>query len=197
MKLVIYLALALALGAGIAAAADEKSIDVNEYTIPEPGRIQITGALSTASPMWNRGFGTGLYSLACAFPLTDSGADGQYYDVYCVEATDQSPIEIVVNSNGTTIGDTTLFLYCDPFNPATPLANAVFYDDDDGVSLLSAFMLSDNIVLPPGTSYWLVISTFSGGITGSYAIDTSANVVLCGGVGAEATDWSSIKGLFR
>jgi len=197
MKLVMTLALALVAVAGIAVAAGEKEADVRDVVMQEPGRIQITGTLDSSSPMWNRGYGSGAYSLACAFPLTDSSADGQYYDLFCVESTDQNPIQIEVDAGSTTIGDTTMFLFCDPFNPNTPLLNAVFYDDDDGDGLTSAFTLADNIMLPPGTDYWLVLSTFSGGVTGNFTLNTSDNVILCGGVPIDNHDWTTVKGLFR
>lgn len=196
MKKAIVLILALSLVAGLATAKDEKIPD-GDYVMDAPSRIQITGMLDGSSPTWNRAFGSGAASPDCMFQLTDSGNDGQYYDQICITTTDDTPIEIVVDAGGTTIGDTTLHLYCANFDAGDPLANCVYYDDDGGDGLLSAIVLADNVVLPPGTEYWLVLSTFSGGDMGSFTINTSDNVALCGGVGTEATDWSNLKSLFR
>jgi hypothetical protein len=194
MKLVMTLSLVLI--AAMAFAADEKIID-GDYRIENPSRAEITGELDGNSPTWNRSFGGGVYSPECAFALTLSGNTGQYYDAICIEVTDQNPIEVEVTTDGTTIGDTTLHLFCDPFDASDSTLNAVFYDDDGGAGLLSAFTLDDNIVLAPGATYWLVLSTFSQGAMGTYRIVTSENVTVCGTVSTDATDWSTIKSLFR
>ncbi|MEZ4387732.1 MAG: hypothetical protein R3D98_09180 [Candidatus Krumholzibacteriia bacterium] len=179
------------------AFAEAKRPDVRDAVMQNGSRIVITGMLDSTSPVWNRGFNnTSPPSPSCDFLLSDS-SDGQYYDVFCITSTDQSPIEIIVDPAGTTIGDTHMELYCDPFDPNTPLVNAVFSDDDDGDGLLSAFLLSDGLVLTPGTQYWLVLTTFSAGDQGTFALNTSDNVVLCGGVATESQSWSQIKGLYR
>ena len=69
--------------------------------------------------------------------------------------------------------------------------------DSDGDSLLSAFTLEDNLVLSPGSDYWLVLSTFSPGATGDFTINTSDNVELCGSVANESRSWTELKGLYR
>lgn len=194
MKLVMTLSLVLI--AAVAFAADEKVIE-GDYTIEFPSRAEITGELDGNSPTWNRSFGSGVYSPECAFPLTLSSNTGQYYDAICIEVTDQNPIEVEVTVDGTTINDTTLHLFCDPFDASDSTLNAVFYNDDGGEGLLSAFTLANNIVLDPGATYWLVLSTFSAGDMGTYRIVTSDNVTVCGTVSTDATDWSTIKSLFR
>jgi len=196
MKKAIATMIAVALLAGLAMAADEKIQD-KDYVFDGQSRIQITGTLDSSSPTWNRAFGSGSAMPDCMFGLTDSGADGQYFDQFCITSTDDNPIEIVVNAGGTTIGDTTLHIYCSNFDPNAPLDNCVYYDDDGGDGLLSAITLADNVVLPAGTEYWLILSTFGTGAMGDFVMDTSDNVALCGVVANEATDWSSIKSLFR
>lgn len=193
MRMVITLALVLVAGL---AFANEK-IAEGDYSIQNPSRAEITGELDGSSPTWNRSFGSGVPSPACAFPLTLSSNTGQYYDVICIQVTDQNPIEVEVTPTGTSIGDTTLHLFCDPFDAGNSTANAVYYNDDGGEGLLSAFTAANNVVLAPGATYWLVLSTFSGGATGTYRIVTSDNVTVCGTVDADAVDWSAIKGLFR
>ncbi len=195
MKHVMVLIMVLAAGMAI---ADEKTPDTSEFTMDAGTRIQITGELGDASPIWDRSFGFGDPApTTCDFPFDASSITGQYYDFFCIESTDENPISIAVDPAGTTIGDTTLYLFCDPFDPSMPTSNGAYYDDDGGEGLLSAFLPGDNVILPPGTEYWLVISTFSAGDSGTFAIDTSDNVALCGGVAVEQSDWSSFKGLFE
>lgn len=194
MKMLLTLVLVLA--AGLAIAADEKITEGN-YTIQDPSRTEITGELTTNSPTWHRSFGSGTPSPDCAFPLTLSGNTGQYFDAVCIQVTDENPIEVEVTVDGTTINDTTLHLFCDPFDSTDSLANAVYYNDDGGQGLLSAFSLANNVVLTPGNTYWLVLSTFSAGDMGTYRVVTSDNVILCGTVNIDHTDWSAIKELFR
>jgi hypothetical protein len=193
MKMVITFALVLVAGF---AFANEK-IAEGDYSIQNPSRAEITGELDGNSPTWNRSFGSGVPSPACAFPLSLSANTGQYYDVICVQATDQNPIEVEVTVEGTSINDTTLHLFCEGFDAGNSTANAVYYNDDGGEGLLSAFTAANNVVLAPGTNYWLVLSTFSANDMGTYRIVTSDNVTVCGTVNADAVDWSAIKGLFR
>ncbi len=191
------IALALILAASLALAT-EKVPDASDHALPGGSRIELTGTLDASSPTWNRSFGSATPTPeTCDYPLLDSGNDGQYYDFFCIRATDGEPIEIVVDPDNTGVGDTTLHIFCDPLDPMAPLENAVYYDDDGGEGFLSAIVAEDGVVLLPETDYWLVISTFSPGDTGPFAIGTSDNVALCGGVAVEAADWSSLKGLFR
>ena len=197
MKKAIALILVVVLMAGLAMAKDEKIADI-DYVMDAPSRIQITGMLDSSSPTWNRAFGSGTPSPTdCAFVLTDSGNDGQYYDQMCITSTDDMPIEIVVDGDATEIADTTMYIFCANFDANDPLANVVYYDDDGGDGLYSAINLDDGVILPAGTEYWLVLSTFSAGDMGSFTINTSDNVAMCGSVGTENTDWSSVKGLFK
>ena len=196
MKKVMVTILGVALLAGLAMATDEKIQD-RDYVFNGQSRIQITGTLDASSPTWNRAFGGGAPMVDCMFGLTDSSIDGQTFDQICITSTDDNPIEIVVDADATTIGDTTLHIYCENFDSTMPLDNCVYYDDDGGDGLYSAITLADNVVLPAGTSFWLILSTFGSGDLGNYVIDTSDNVTLCGTVATENTDWSSIKSLFQ
>jgi hypothetical protein len=196
MKKIMLTTLVLALIVS-AAFAETKRPDTKDAVMQEGSRIVLTGELTANSPTWTRAFNNVTPPAPnCDFPLTLSAA-GVYYDAICITVTDQNPGEIIVDAAGTTIGDTHMELYCDPFDPNSPLENAVFSDDDDGDGLMSAFTASDNLVLTPGNQYWLVLTTFSAGATGTYTINTSDNVAICGGVANETQSWSQIKGLYR
>ena len=80
--------------------------------------------------------------------------------------------------------------------PPNSLEQAVFSDDDDGDGLMSAFTLSDSLVLSGG-EYWLVLTTFSAGAMGDFVINTSDNVIICGGVAVENQTWSHLKSIYR
>jgi hypothetical protein len=196
MKKILLMTLALALVLSSMALAEQKRPDVKDGAIQNASRIVLSGTLDANSPTWGRGFNNvDPPAPGCDFPLSDS-SDGQFYEVFCIEVTDQNPVEAIVDAAATTIGDTHMELYCDPFDPANPLENAVFSDDDDGDGLFSAFLLEDNLVLSPGEQYWLVLTTFSPGDTGDFAINTSDNVMMCGGVATEGQSWTEIKGLY-
>ncbi len=175
--------------------ANDKLPDWSEAVPGSDLVVIISGTLGPNSATWDRVFG-GALSLDCNSQVMDSGSDGQYFDAHCIQVTTSAPIEAIVDENLTTIGDTTMTLYCDAFNPVDPLNNVVLYDDDDGAGLLSAFTVGDGITLTPGDTYWLVLSTFSAGDMGDYQINLSDNVVVCGSTPVEAGSWGQIKALF-
>ncbi len=201
MKHAIVTVLLLTLCAAVALAAGDKQPDTQDYVMQAQSRIQITGAFTESSPVWDRGYGFGDPAPeTCDYGLTAAFYQGQYYDMFCVTSTDANPVEFVVSTNGTTLDDTTLHLFCADFDPTMPLAECVYYDDDGGEGLYSAITVEDGVILTPDTEYWLVISNYGvgdDGDMGDFVIDTSDNVELCGGVAVQSTDWSSIKGLFE
>ncbi|MCK5438875.1 MAG: hypothetical protein KAI97_02975 [Gemmatimonadetes bacterium] len=178
------------------ALAELKRPDTKDVVYENPSLMVISGTLDSSSPTWNRGFNNvDPPDLGCNFLMNDS-SDGQFYDVFCITGTDDNPVEIIVDANATTVGDTHMELYCDPFDPMNPLDNAVFSDDDDGDGLMSAFTLEDGLVLSGG-DYWLVLTTFSPGDMGDFTINTSDNVAFCGSVATKTQTWSELKALYR
>jgi len=179
------------------AIAETKQIDTVNATLENASRMVISGTLDDSSPTFTRGFNnTGTPDLNCAYPLNPSSS-GVYYDLFCITSTDDQPIEIIVDDTATTLDDSHMELYCANFDPEDSLNNCVFSDDDDGEGYYSAFTLDDNLVLPAGTEYWLVLTTFSAGDSGDFTINTSDNVELCGGVATESASWDMIKGIYR
>ena len=200
MKHVIALSMVMLLVAAVALAASDKLPDTEDNTIQSPSRIQIAGVITEASPVWDRGYGFGDPSYDCMFELTPAYYQGQYYDMFCFNVSDQMPVEFEVVLDGTLLHDTTMHIFCDPFDAMMPLVNCLYYDDDGGEGLLSAITAEDGVVLAPGVDYWLVISNYGVGDPddmGAFVINTSDNVALCGTVPLQDTDWSSVKGLFR
>lgn len=189
------LSLALILCA-VSAYADEKLPDTMDAVATGP-RIAISGTLTTSSPIYNRVL-TGGPSLVCnANPGLSAVGTAVYYAVHCFVVTDQNPITMILNDAGSSITDTFLTLYCEPFDPLLPRANVIIADDDDGDGFLSAVTLSDNVHLTPGTQYTIVLSTFNNGTIGTYQIDTSTNVMECGPTPAGSATWGHVKSLYR
>jgi len=200
MKVAIVFVLMTLLGAGTALAAGDKLPDTQDFVLQAANRVQIAGSLTDSSPVWDRGYGYNTPEPEnCNYQLVAAYYQGQFYDLHCIRSADMAPVEIVVNPL-TTLDDTTLHIFCAGFDPALPLDNCVFYDDDDGEGLLSAITAGDNVVLTPGVDYWLILSNYGvgdPGDMGDYVIDTSDNVVLCGGVATEHKGWGAIKALYR
>jgi len=147
----------------------------------------ITGSLTTSSPTYNRPEaefegGTDVDS-GCAATNAASTVDGTdvFFDAIPVISPTGGLFEAEVIGAGTTVPDTTLALFCDPFDPAQPTLNQVATDDDGGVGTLSAFTAGDGIVLDANTQYWLVVGTFSNGQTGDYQIDLGGDWRVAGG----------------
>jgi len=201
MRFTTFLLVGLLLFATGTAVAREKTPDVinaaaNTIVVTSTNP-PIFGLLSSQSGTYDRIYNQGAIDTQCGAEVLDSVNDGMYYDILCLQVDDNQPIELIVAAEGTDIIDTVLTLYCSPFDPLFPDQNVVAFDDDSGLNTLSAFTLSDNIVLSPGSEYWLVISTFGANMTGNYVIQPSGNVYDCGAVGDEDTSWGAVKGLYR
>ena len=89
--------------------------------------------------------------------------------------------------------DTVIYLYCDPFDAMNPTVNGVYMDDDDGEGLLSAIFPENGVTLTPGNDYWFVICAYYYTQFGTYTVETSDNVALCGTVGTEDSTWSRLR----
>ncbi len=178
-KLAAAMSIVLLFGTAVGfAGIDEKALMSDTEPGPFRGPVADTysGVLDATSPTWDRIYG-GAVDPACNASVSDSSSDGQYYEVIPIQVTANEDLECEVHSGDIT--DTVIALYCDPFDPANPANNVVAYDDDDGAGNLSAFLATDNITLSPGNTYYLVVSTYSGGVTGSFTVDfTSATVVV-------------------
>ena len=117
----------------------------------------LSGQLDTCDPTFSRpsstsslsGVGTATYYEWQAFTVSATG-------LYTLEMSSSSIID----------DDGVASIYQSVFNPASPLTNILFYNDDTGPGFLPAFV---NVSLTAGTSYILVSTTFENGITGTYS----------------------------
>ena len=196
MKKAIVILLTLII-AGIAFAADDpiKDPDTVDYVMDQPSRIVIAGELTAASPTWSR-WRPASYtelSLDCQLDFVTNYSTQPHYDQYCFNVTTNEPVEFVVTDAGF---DTVIYIYCDPFDALNPTANGVYMDDDDGAGLHSAIFVANGVTLTPGNDYWFIICSYSSTI-GTYSVQTSDNVALCGTVANDASTWTNVKGLFN
>jgi len=134
----------------------------------------VTGTLDVSSQTWDRIVSSSV-DPGCNASSTPSafGVGVPYLRFPVIVSAGVSNFEVTIVAEGTTVVDTVLALYCDPFDPANPAMNLVAYNDDidfDGGNLLSAFVFDDNIALGPG-QYWIVVSTFAPGDFGDFQLD--------------------------
>ncbi len=195
MKKAIAVTMMLAFAGAAFASDPPKEADLVDYTWDSPVLMTITGELTDATPTFHR-WRPGSFSdisLSCELLMTYEYSTDPHYDVYCFNVSDSAPVEFVVDVASF---DTVIYIYCDPFDPLQSTVNGVFADDDDGAGLNSAIMASDGVTLTPGNDYWFLICSYSSTI-GTYSVQTSSNVSLCGTSATEDSHWGSIKNLFR
>jgi len=102
---------------------------------------------------------------------------GKPYAIVDIYASATEELQLSVDDPGaSTLTDATITLYCGPFNPATPAVNRMAYNDDGGTGLWPAFAPGDGVDVAAGTTYYLVISTFSGSanLTGDFVVNVTS-----------------------
>lgn len=128
------------------------------------------GTLDATDPIYNRVAGGGV-DLTCNLSLSLSGiGTAVRYVAIPIISPNGGLFTAEIIMDGTTIGDTTMSLYCDPFDPGAPAMHLVSFDDDGGAGVLSGFYPSDAIMLNPDTRYWVIVSTFSNGLFGDFTL---------------------------
>jgi hypothetical protein len=149
----------------------EKGRDVLEYQVPNRAG-SVSGDID-GSQTFNRRYLVSL-DLTCFATSSDSINDGVGYQVFDLTAPGGEALE--ASTTAGTLSDSVMFIYCD-FDPMSPEANLVFWDDDDGAGLMSAISAIDGVVLPAGT-YKLVVSGYSSSDLGTYTLDVGGNYTI-------------------
>jgi hypothetical protein len=132
----------------------------------------VTGSFGPSSPTWNRVFTLSSADAdvtGCSYPAYDSEDDGQPYAVFPIAVTEPERLLATVVEEGTTLDDTALLLYCDPFAPADPEHNLIVHNHGFGAD--AAFEDFSEIDLVPGTIYELVLTTAVAGDFGTYEVE--------------------------
>jgi hypothetical protein len=129
------------------------------------------GVLTAGSPTYQRGTGdnnTTGYSAAVG--------NGYYYKTHTFIAPASGSVSIEITGgtlNTTNPYDTYLSLYQTNFNPASPATNFLRGDDDSG-DLMFSSKITHNLVA--GTTYIVVVTTYSEGVTGGYTLGATSPV---------------------
>jgi len=159
----------------------EKQPDVRDFSLGNNRAATISGSLNGA-PTYDRIF-TSDVDPNCNATSTFSGS-GVDVPYVVIEVHTENPggenMVCSVNAGGTTLTDTVISLYCDPFDPDNADQNLVAYDDDGGDGLFSAMESADGAFMEAGQSYFLVLSIFDpleiGG--GDYQVDLGGQIAL-------------------
>jgi hypothetical protein len=137
----------------------------------------VSGVLDGSSPTWDRRVpDDGFRNLGCGLITNDSSNDGMGYAVFEIQVSEPEDLAVSVVAGGTTISDTILYLYCDPFDPLQPANNLIATADDilPGQDLLSAFTPARDIMLTPGQSYFLVLTGFTAEDLGTFELEITS-----------------------
>jgi CHRD domain len=142
--------------------------------VPTLPSTTINGLLTTSSPTYVRADGNN------ATVYVSSGVTAYYQTfTFVAPASGNTSLEIVAAAlTGSDPYDTYMSLYQTSFNPASPATNFLRGDDDSG-GLQYSSRLTHNLVA--GTTYIIVVSTYSSGVTGTFTIESSP-AIFSGGV---------------
>lgn len=151
--------------------ASEKEPDTMEYRLINRADSE-AGDLNGSQTFDRRFLVT--YDGSCAAASSDSSNDGVAYEVFTFYSPSGQNIDAEVVLG--TLADSVLFVYCDPFNPASPTDNLVAWDDDGGVGLASAIVPADGIALSPGVTYQFVVSGFNNTHLGTYTLNVGGDL---------------------
>ncbi len=138
--------------------------------VPPIESNNVNGVIAVGTP-YIRGTGnnTTVYTAA-----TTSGSN-VYYKTYTFVAPATAAVTFSTTAAALTPGtadDTYMSLYQTSFTPTTPAINFLKGDDDSGAGNLSSFTQN----LTAGTTYIIVVSTYSNAVTGSFSLQSTANI---------------------
>lgn len=142
--------------------------------VPALSSTTINGLLTNASPTYVRAIGNNVTTYTASSVTA-------YYQTFTFVATasGNTSFEIIAGAlTGSFPYDTYMSLYQTSFNPASPATNFLRGDDDSGALQYSSKFTHS---LVAGTTYVIVVSTYSSGITGAFTIGSNSSI-FSGGV---------------
>ncbi|RYE13114.1 MAG: hypothetical protein EOP51_30330, partial [Sphingobacteriales bacterium] len=132
----------------------------------------VNGVFTSASPTYTRATGNG----STVYIPGNAPFNNVFYKTHTFVPTTSGPVTIET-IGGTLTGDfpadTYLSLYQDSFNPAAPATNFLIGDDDSGTLQYSSKFTYN---LTAGTTYILVVTPYSNGMTGEYQVQATVNI---------------------
>ena len=152
------------------------TVPVGEGLVAPPALKNDISSTIAVGPTYKRGSGNNTTTYNAS-----SVGSAVYFNTitFVAPSSGMTTFEITAaNLTGAYVYDTYITLYQTSFNPATPAVNFLRGDDDSGTLQFSS-KLSHNLVA--GTTYVMVVSTYSNGVTGTFTL-TSGPPVFPGGV---------------
>ena len=174
-SLVLIAAIVVATPLAGFADVSEKTADTQDYTMPEGSRSDTTAGDIDGTNTFDRVYSVN-YDGTCSATSTDSGNDGVGYEVFAFHSPATENLDALVTLG--TLGDSVMFVYCDPFDPLNPAANLLAWDDDGGAGLASAITPADGYSITADTTYYMVISGYSSSHLGTYTLDLGGSFVF-------------------
>ena len=159
------------------AAVSEKTDDTMEYQMPGASRSDSTTGSLDGSATYDRVWDV-TYDGTCNASSSDSSYNGSSYVSLAFHSPTAENLDAVISSASGGLSDTAMFVYCDPFDPASPEVNVVAWDDDDGDGLLSAITPADGVAIDADTTYYLVIAGYNSGELGDFTLDLGGDAVF-------------------
>lgn len=178
MKKLMFVLCLVALVAGSAfvyAGISEKTTDTLNYQVSPVSRSDSTAGNVDGSSTFDRTFSV-TYDGTCNASSLDSSQNGVGYEVFAFHTTVAENLDASTTDGG--LGDSVMFVYCDPFDPANPASNLVAWDDDDGSGFMSAITPADGVAMAADTTYYMVITGWSPTDLGNYTLDLGGNFVF-------------------
>lgn len=150
------------------AAVSEKTTDTRNYQVSPVSRSDSVSGNIDGSNTFDRVYSV-TYDGTCNASSSDSSQNGVGYEVFAFHTTVAENLDASTTDGG--LGDSVMFVYCDPFDPANPDLNLVAWDDDDGAGLMSAITPADGVAIAADTTYYIVITGWSPTDLGAYTLD--------------------------
>lgn len=167
----VLASLSLLFGA-FASASEKESVSDLENGVRGVANATMSGNL-TGSQTFDRRFLV-TYDGTCAASSDDSSNDGTPFQVFPIYSPTGQAADIEVSLGS--LGDSVLFIYCDPFDETAPASNIRAWDDDDGVGFGSAIVPADGVMLEAGVQYFAVVAGFTPSSTGTFDISLGGDI---------------------
>jgi hypothetical protein len=137
------------------------------------------------------------YNPDCALVADQSPMPTHKYTTWCIQVTDDQPVglEVTMFPNPNSV----LAIFCGEFDPDHPTDNMIAFNDQSvnggGLSYIDP---AAGVVLDPGATYIVVAAHWDAfGPPGPVQITTTDNILECGTVSDQDTNWGGLKSLYR
>ena len=169
----IMLTVAVTLSVYSSGSEEVKGVDKSEYVTANKADA-VSGVIDASSPEFDRRW-TNAYDANCSLSTFSAGT--RYYQVYPFYSVSDEPLDISSTTTGGS-GDMHFTVYCDPFDANNSDLNITAINDDSGPGSMPAFDPANSYNVSANTQYYLVVSTWGAGATGTYDISLGGDFVF-------------------